>query len=925
MKHLRELGLQRPSWAGQRVAVPAVALQVILSVPISVGAQPLEAPSRGPFCEAPRALAQHAGSSSVYLYSSQARSYFRSRDDGQSWSRTTGHPKLNLRSYGTVLAVDPIDPDVVYGLQWNGTPSLSRDGGDTWNDLVGPPNDELTGLVASSSEEGVVYGLGFGLYKSEDFGDSWREITPPQIGGLSVLRVHPNDSSVLWAADQVTLARSIDGGETWSIGDNPTGSTLALDPNDLERAYGVNWDLFLATDDGGATWTTTQPFSSVDFFQGTSVLVDAEDPSTLYVGRAYGYDPLATGLYRSQDGGKSFSAHALEGEDVLTLQASARDSTIVLATTESGLFRSSTNTAAWQRISDLPLSEASEIAVSPVDPDLVFASLFCDDGRVARSDDGGDTWFVSGPLSDAPLSGDLSVARNGVVWLGGDAHVSKSTDGGHTWSDHGPSGLESYNRATSILPHPDSPSRILVVFEEAGVYRSENGGSTWVRLTDDPFLSIASSLALDPSDSSHVVAGIYGGLAESLDFGTTWSRRTVTDQDRSITQVVISERDPQVWWALEQRYPEQRVLRSNDGGANWSVLDTGEVEVGEFSRIATDPNNADIAWLTTPFDLARTTDGGTTWKLAYGDVLAEVETNQEGDVFVAAGRRGVARIPAMSETCESDAQTLCLEDGRFRITLDYETALGGGRSGSASVVSLGEVGIARGGILSFFSTSNPEVLVKVLDGCSVNDRFWVFFAATTTVGFTLQVEDLQAGLARVYSNEDKTVARTVTDTAAFDSCGTARRRPSSELSDAVPRAGLSGVALEAGGCQTTSTTLCIDHEPGDARFQVTADFETPREGGLMGAARATSLASLGIGRGGVLSFFSQSNPEILVKVLDGCAINDRFWVYSAATTDLGFVLRVEDTRTGETYEVRNLDGEAASPVAATAALDSCLE
>ena len=88
-----------------------------------------------------------------------------------------------------------------------------------------------------------------------------------------------------------------------------------------------------------------------------------------------------------------------------------------------------------------------------------------------------------------------------------------------------------------------------------------------------------------------------------------------------------------------------------------------------------------------------------------------------------------------------------------------------------------EVGILRGGAFHFGNQQNPEVLIKVLNGCVINDRFWVFFAATTNVEYTLQVRDTQTGQQRTYSNALGIPAQPVQDTAAFTCAGTGSSAP----------------------------------------------------------------------------------------------------------------------------------------------------
>lgn len=132
-------------------------------------------------------------------------------------------------------------------------------------------------------------------------------------------------------------------------------------------------------------------------------------------------------------------------------------------------------------------------------------------------------------------------------------------------------------------------------------------------------------------------------------------------------------------------------------------------------------------------------------------------------------------------------------------------------------------------------------------------------------------------------------------------------------------------------CEPDTTTLCIDRAVGDRRFQLTVDWNTAINGGQQGQAIAVPLAPIELRRGGLFTFFDLNNPEILVKVLDGCAINGRFWVFVAPTTSLGYELRVVDTvaarqgasRSEYEYVVSNPDGTEAPPVSDAAAFETC--
>ncbi len=118
-------------------------------------------------------------------------------------------------------------------------------------------------------------------------------------------------------------------------------------------------------------------------------------------------------------------------------------------------------------------------------------------------------------------------------------------------------------------------------------------------------------------------------------------------------------------------------------------------------------------------------------------------------------------------TCPN-AQTLCIDDvagdKRFQITVTYNT---GTTSGNGGPIDLKPVNVTFGGLFWFFNPSNPEMLIKVLDGCTVNNHFWVFYSAGTDVGFHVTVKDSKTGHMVSYSNPLHTAAPPVQDTSAF--------------------------------------------------------------------------------------------------------------------------------------------------------------
>ena len=107
------------------------------------------------------------------------------------------------------------------------------------------------------------------------------------------------------------------------------------------------------------------------------------------------------------------------------------------------------------------------------------------------------------------------------------------------------------------------------------------------------------------------------------------------------------------------------------------------------------------------------------------------------------------------------------------------------------------------------------------------------------------------------------------------------------------------------------------------RFEVTLDWrDSTGHSGRARLARGSQPGS-GAGQSAIFSFFDDDNWEVLVKVLDGCAINDHHWVFASASTDLEYVLTIEDGETGASVSYRNELGQASPAITDTTALATC--
>ncbi len=115
-------------------------------------------------------------------------------------------------------------------------------------------------------------------------------------------------------------------------------------------------------------------------------------------------------------------------------------------------------------------------------------------------------------------------------------------------------------------------------------------------------------------------------------------------------------------------------------------------------------------------------------------------------------------------TCASTSTVVCLNDRRFRVDLRWQIA--DGTRGYASLLPFsGDSARA-----TFFDPQNVEVVLKVLDGCSLNNRVWVFVAGLTNVAVNLRVTDTQTGVKWTRANPLNTAFAPIQDTSAFADC-----------------------------------------------------------------------------------------------------------------------------------------------------------
>jgi photosystem II stability/assembly factor-like uncharacterized protein len=224
----------------------------------------------------------------------------------------------------------------------------------------------------------------------------------------------------------------------------------------------------------------------------------------------------------------------------------------------------------------------------------------------------------------------------------------------------------------------------------------------------------------------------------------------------------------------------------------WSVPDQGTSGVGHAIPLTTDTgyfwffNSANVELVVKALD-GRVINGyfwifyGALSNVAYTITVTDTTTgevktytNPSGQ-FASAGDTGAffggsaavaspfERSPLARDAaagCVPAGTNLCLNQGRFQVSVAWQDFQGNPGVGQPAPLT------PDTGYFWFFNSANVELIVKVLDGRSINGKFWVFYGALSNVPYTVTVKDTLTGAVKTYTNPSGVFA-SVGDTSAF--------------------------------------------------------------------------------------------------------------------------------------------------------------
>lgn len=198
---------------------------------------------------------------------------------------------------------------------------------------------------------------------------------------------------------------------------------------------------------------------------------------------------------------------------------------------------------------------------------------------------------------------------------------------GTQWQPIGPEQLPtvsmgSIGRLTAIAIDPTNSAVIYVGGAQGGVWKTVNGGASWVPLTDGECSLAMGSIAIDPVDTDILYAGTgeqhfsadsyYGcGVLRSEDGGSTWTQLGTTEFLRAkISRLVIDQSTAGTVATTRVHVASDNGLyRSEDGGATWSLRLSGT-----FTDLVIDPSNQFVLYAAQhSTGIFKSADGGTSW------------------------------------------------------------------------------------------------------------------------------------------------------------------------------------------------------------------------------------------------------------------------------------------------------------------------
>lgn len=325
-------------------------------------------------------------------------------------------------------------------------------------------------------------------------------------------------------------------------------------------------------------------------------------------------------------GTNSWTPLGPSGGSVYDIEFHPTDAATMYVATSNGFYRSTDSATSWQQTSTagLPIYfRPTGLAVDPVHPDRVLvASAYT---STLRSDDRGQTLQVmTGLLPSGPANLDYHVIASAgdgsTVYYSMDEDVYRSTDGGTSRQVRGqlPFFVPGEFVATKLLVDPTNP-QIVYATSHRHAYRSTDGGENWHVIWAPPIWepegNLVTAMTIDPQNPNRLWLATQTALLTSND-GVVWSAALTG----SAVDVDVDPNNSQIVYAAMS---DQTLMRTTDGGANWSAVPAPlAADTVRKRQLEIHPSDSARLYLFGPSGILASTDAGATWNRADAGIAA---------------------------------------------------------------------------------------------------------------------------------------------------------------------------------------------------------------------------------------------------------------------------------------------------------------
>ena len=385
------------------------------------------------------------------------------------------------------------------------------------------------------------------------------------------------------------------------------------------------------SDDYGRTWTPIFDHESTQSIG--AIAVAPSNPNIIFAGSGEGLHrpdlSVGNGIYKSVDAGKTWTHLGLrDGQQIPAIAIDPRDPNRVFAAVlghpygpneERGLFRSTDGGQTWQKvIYKNENTGASDVEIDPINPDVIYASMWevregpWEDnnevngtgGGLFKSTDGGNTWtqITNGLPKDlaqiyvAIAASDSHRVYATVATASGTLAFYRSDDGGESWSkttdDPRPSGR--IGGGDLAVPRADPKNPDVVYSASTVTMRSTDGGKTWSGFRGAPGGDDYQNLWINPNDPNIILLVSDQGALVTVNRGDTWSS-WYNQPTAQLYHVAVTPTFPYKVCGGQQESGSVCIsTRGNDGAITFR--DWHPVGVIEYGYVAPDPLDPDIIY-----------------------------------------------------------------------------------------------------------------------------------------------------------------------------------------------------------------------------------------------------------------------------------------------------------------------------------------